>query len=306
MLPFVVASMQGLVEDVAAAVIACGFFGGPLAVYYAWRKHQAYRLYERAIDGDLRRLDDTGFVVLDGTVAASDAGTLTSPVARDDDAVLAAWRIEEYRETGDASAWMPVASGVVSEPFELDDGTGSVRVDVGSHVYDGPGQKTPVGDYPEGVTLDGEAAIRVEFDRFPRQHSVAAGDAPPEPVRSLLDSLPGVDAGEPSTLDLDRYVGSGREDGDRRYYEATVEPGDDVELLGYATARTESRTGRWNPVNLVVGPPPGTNPPGYLHLSTRSDSLGPPSERYRHVGALGIAAFLLALAVGYAAGAPFP
>jgi hypothetical protein len=214
-------------------------------VYYAWRAHPTNAVFERATDRDVRALDDTGFVHLTGTVVATHAETLTSPLAVEEDVVLAAWRVEEYEETGDQSAWMPVASGVIAGTFALADDTGRVAVDPGTHVYDGHSQKTPVGDYPAGVSLHGDANVRVEFDAFPVQHEVELKEDPPAAVAAFLEDTDAVADPVGNPFGLDRYVDLGRPDGDRRYLEATIRPGEDVETRGTPTPGPKTRSGDW-------------------------------------------------------------
>jgi len=60
-------------------------------------------------------------------VARPVADSLTAPFS-DANCVLAQYEVEEYDTSGDNSSWETRAEGVVSVPFEVDDGTGRVLV----------------------------------------------------------------------------------------------------------------------------------------------------------------------------------
>lgn len=130
-------------------------------------------------------------VELDGEAAVYDS-TLTAPVSGAD-ALAYRYRVEEHRWMGRHRAWVPVDHGSDAVAFEVDDGSGPALV------------------APEGARLDLHDANQV---------TVAADEQPPEPVRTLTESVDAVD------------------DGDRvRYRERRLDPGDTAYVLGEAVDR---------------------------------------------------------------------
>lgn len=147
----------------------------------------------------------------------------------DEDCLVAIWRVEEYRDDhdDDGGSWRTVESGTESVPFYLDDGTGWILVE--PH----PDVEYTLGDEP-----------RIDVD---------AGDEPPAPVRRFLE--------REGVAPVARRLGSfltvqiGTKEGDRRYYQRLLQPGEDVYVFG-TVQRDESVEG-----DVVVRRPDGAATP---------------------------------------------
>ncbi|SDX73995.1 hypothetical protein [Halopenitus persicus] len=166
-------------------------------------------------------------VAIDGTVRATrdDAGglrTVTAPLSGDD-CVFAAWRIEEFfgHEVATQDGWTDHASGYDAEAFELADGSGTIAVDVSGDWefletefdlagLDSPHRTVSIDEDVPAEIRDFEAAVGAE-DRTPAAIDVPTSDAGPK-------------------------------QGDRRYYEATIDAGDDLFVSGVASER-DAETG---------------------------------------------------------------
>lgn len=153
----------------------------------------------------------------------------------DDECVLATWKIEEWDEAGKSSSWDTVGDGVEAVPFSVDDGTGRLRVEADeSATYELEGMEEP--------TL--EVGVE-ETEPAPVTRFLGREDTPGAPVESVL-----------SGLDV------GKKHGDRRYYQALVEPGEEVYVFGTARARDEPAP--TNASNLVIRDAPDDEEPMYM------------------------------------------
>jgi hypothetical protein len=166
-------------------------------------------------------------VAIDGTVQATrdDAGglrTITAPLGGDD-CVFAAWRVEEFfgHELGTQGGWTEQASGYDAEVFELTDGSGTIAVDVS-------------GDWD---FLDTE--FDLEGLDSPQRAVSIDEDIPPE-IREF-EAAVGIEERTPAVIDVPTSD-AGPKQGDRRYYEATIAPGDEIFVSGVASER-DTETG---------------------------------------------------------------
>lgn len=141
--------------------------------------------------------------------------TLTAPLSGEE-CVFLAWRVEEFfgHELATSDGWTEQASGYDTELFELADGGDTIAVDVS-------------GDWE---------LLKTEFDlaglESPRQTVSIDEDLPPEIQE--FETATGVEDRTPAVIDVPTSE-SGPKQGDRRYYEATIAPGDAVFVSGVAT-----------------------------------------------------------------------
>jgi hypothetical protein len=211
-----------------------------------WHRYRLYRLVRGTPTTSLEDLTAEGLVELTGEVVGD--GDRTTPPVGDEECVLAAWMVEEYQETARSGTYRTVAVGLESVPFRLDDGTGEVVVDFGTHADD----DTTVRSMADEVPTDGLATgdVVCEFESFGPVTTVEADEEPPASVREFRESTGAV------PTDLARgdagMVASGQV-GDRRYSQALVRPGDKVYLLGYATSDDETA---FEGPTWTVGRPP--------------------------------------------------
>lgn len=259
---------------------------------YGWRQRRHRALVTETPTTAVRDLDEEGLVELEGEVAAAE--TFESPIGGDE-AVLSAWEVEEWDERGESEMWETRATGVYATPFALDDGTGEVRVEVGDHVEgeDDGGFDVQVGALDvdrllsTGVSVDD---VFCSFERFPVATSVPPDAEPPERVAEFVRGEAGVST---QTDSITNVLDLGNAHGERRYYEATVEPGQEIYLLGEAQAVPDA-TYPLGPDDVVVRPPAGD---GSLIVSDRSEEALV-SELGQYRWAVGAAAVLGAVGVG--------
>lgn len=179
-------------------------------------------------------------VKLSGTAEAG--STFESPVQRRE-CLLAAWRIDRYSESVDR--WDTLATGAHAVPFALDDGSGPVTVDLRERGGDG---RARVADDDDEVTDLVDDDVRQVFEGLERvtQH-------PPDEIPDHLYDLTrqaGVDP--PSERALSTFDLVTQHD-ERRYYEAVVEPGDELFVLG--TARPDPDASHPHGGDVAVRPP---------------------------------------------------
>lgn len=255
------------------------------AAVYGRRQHRKRALVAGTETTPVREIREEGRVELKGTVRAEDP--VDSPIAGEQ-SVLSAWEVEEWDEGGNSEMWETLASGVYATPFAVDDGTGRVRVDVGDHVSDasaGTGiDEVQVGPVDvdrflsDGVSVDG---VLAPLDGFGVETSVPPDVDPPERIAAFVRGEASVDTQSDSITNV---IDFGNAHGERRYYEGTLGPGDDVYVLGHARA-TEDATHPLKPEDVVVEPTDGDQ----FIVSDRSesellDSFG--RYRYAYAGAV--------------------
>jgi len=162
---------------------------------------------------------EPGPVEVKGTVHGTDEATLQQSPIDGTDALAVHVEVKEMHSDGNGPGnWQTVFEEQTAEPMFVDDGTGEVLVDL-----------------PEdgGLNLD-----QTEW-------KVEAGDEPPEEIRSYVENEPALDL--PDGIDIGP-LSTGEP---RRYLEGTLEPGEDVYLLG--TAR-ETDAG-WDNREFVIDEP---------------------------------------------------
>lgn len=286
-------ALTSLAETVTTILTGLGallLVGGLFGVATGARRRLQSRAVEatpraevRALDGDGASTDGDRVHVRGEVVPATGAGAepFSSPVAGDPDCVLAAWQVRERPDTDAAGGWDMAGWGVESVPFYVDDGTGRVLVDPGTRETGnlsgdvvGSNQLVP----RAGVAVD---RVVCEFDSFDRKLETDYGEDPPERLARFLDDSDAVNVGSTAPLS---------DEAQRRYSEGVLSPGDEVSVLGRATAD------RADPdATLAVEPDDGTT----MRVSTRplEEASGGSAALWTGlvVGALG--AVLLAVGV---------
>lgn len=154
-----------------------------------------------------------------------DHGTVTAPFS-DEECLVAEWEIEEYEVSTDSEGdedgrWSTKASGVEHVPFHLDDGTGKLLVRPDDDVV---------------YEIDEDAEERIEIG--------VKSDAP-DHIRSF-EKAQGV--GKPHHSH-DRHMGHW--EGDRRYYQHLLQPGEETYAFGVVQERDGERSAK-NEENLVL------------------------------------------------------
>ncbi|MDS0295912.1 hypothetical protein [Halogeometricum luteum] len=286
--------MSTLLLAVGAVLLVVAAFAG----VYGRRQHRRSALVGDTETTDVRDIKSEGLVELKGTVRASDP--FDAPITGAQ-SVLSAWEVEEWDERGGSDMWETRATGVYATPFELDDGTGRVRVDVGDHVNDAS-SGTGIHDIQvgavdvdrllsTGVTADN---VLAPLDGFSVETSVPPDSEPPERIAEFVRGEAGLST---QTDSITNVLDVGNEHGERRYYEGTLGPGDEIYLLGRSRA-VENATRPLKPEDVVVTPPDD----GQFIISDKSeaelaDSFG--QYRYAYLGAAVAAVVgVAALAVG--------
>jgi hypothetical protein len=268
------------------------------AAVYGRRQHRRSALIKDTETSNVRDIKKEGTVELKGTVRGDNL--FTSPI-KGDESVLSAWEVEEWDETGDSGMWKTCATGIYSTPFELDDGTGRVYVDVGDYVNDastGTGiddiQVGPIDVdrfLSNGVTVDNVLAA---LKRFSVEISIPPDTEPPERIAEFVQGEAGVGA---QTGSITNVLDFGNKHGERRYYEGTLSPGDDIYLLGQARA-AENATHPLKPEDVVVTASDNNQ---FVISDKSEDELTESFSQYKYAYAGAIAAAaasIAALAIG--------
>jgi len=176
---------------------------------------------------------EPGPVEVKGTVHGTDDATLQQSPIDGTEALAAHVEVKELHSDGNGPGnWQTIFEDQTAEPIFIDDGTGEVLVDL-----------------PEDGGLDLEQS----------EWKVEAGDDPPEEIRTYVENEPALDL--PDGVDIGPLSTGER----RRYLEGTLEPGEDVYLLG--TAR-ETEAG-WDIREYVIDEP---TPNGDFILSDKSEA----------------------------------
>lgn len=146
---------------------------------------------------------------IDGDDSESGVSTLSAPITGRE-CLLASWEIKEfYGLEWRNGRWVTVDKDVEAIPFEVQEGGSSLRVE------------------PDETIAKDTFSLDLK-DRHETVLSHRGDEQPPERVAQLLDERDVREPNVSSTL-------SGNSEwvqGDRRYYEPLVEPGDDIFLLG--------------------------------------------------------------------------
>lgn len=228
--------------------------GGLYFVRFGFTRRKRLVLIEDTPTEEIRSLS-AGFSEITGRAEPFD-GTLDAPFTGDD-CLVRTWMIEEWEETDDSSSWRTIAEDVAAVPFVVDDGTGRVRVDPPDTdaVHDPSISPTEVFDMIRRNSADSDAVYDVDGIEEPVVEN-AVDEATPDAVEQFVTDRDDVTYAAEGVLD---GLDAGRQEGDRRYYQALVQPGEDVYVLGTAVPR-EGAGGPDNPENLSVTHRDGIDP----------------------------------------------
>jgi hypothetical protein len=152
-----------------------------------------------------------------GSALAADGDPFVAPFS-DDDCVVADYEVEQYHEDDDGGSWHTVASGVVHEPFYVDDGTGRVLV---------------------------EPHDEANFDLDPADRETVRVDSDqrgPDAVQRFVERM-----------DSMRYpADAAGSENDRRYHQNLIRDKESVYVFGTAQPRDGDRSGGKYPERLVI------------------------------------------------------
>lgn len=180
------------------------FFGvGLFLIYDGFRTWQQMRLMQDTPTEKVRSAA-VGRTELTGT-----GRPMGAPIDRpftEGDCLVATYKIEEWDDDDDGGNWDTVESGALVAPFELDDGTGSIRVE------------------PEEDATYEIAGYRTRI-------RVGANETEPENIQQFLREQTNQDV--PTAGGLTGFIFGEK----RRYTEQVIPPGETLYLLGGATPR---------------------------------------------------------------------
>lgn len=217
-------------------VVAIFFAVGLYLIYNGFQKWQRKRLMQDTPTEKVRSAA-VGRTELSGTAKPIEGiGTLKQPFT-DGECLVATYTVEEWEEDHDDDGpdghWNTIKSGTIYNPFELDDGTGSIRVE------------------PEA-----DATYEIS-EQFRTRFRVGAGRTPPDEVVAFFQRefdddedegfLGGLLGGGPGARGSDR----------RRYTQEVIPPGESLYLLGGAEPRAGASGS--NADQLVLGRDSGSD-----------------------------------------------
>ena len=188
---------------------------GAWLLYRGLTLRRQRKLMENTPTTDVWHLD-LGPAEINGTARPVEGETLRAPFT-DEPCLAAEWEIEEWDESGKHSSWHTEGRGTVSvSAFAVEDETGSILV------------------RPDGATFDIDELAEDTIE-------VGGPDDPPQPIREFLssDATPGT-----SDRPLVESLDWGKQEGDRRYHQHLLKPGEEVYVYGTVHPR-----GDWGPPN---------------------------------------------------------
>lgn len=258
--------LASLVTDAIHVVILLFGVGFVWQAVSLFRHRRTLSNLESSATGSVR----DGLVVVEGTVRGPLEDELTSPI-RGERGVLAKWLVEEYagHEVARGGGWTEFGSGYESVPFVVDDGSGPVVVEV-----------------------SGEEALRkleLDFEGFDDDPAleVDVDERPPNRIRRFLETHDVRDRQSETSVPTSE---DGDEQGDRRYYERVLDPGDEVYVVGVASQRADTETTATATIS-----PPSSGESGTFYLSDRGRS----GVLQRRLGRVAVMAGVGALVVWY-------
>ena len=202
---------------------------------------------------------EPGPVEVKGTVHGTDDATLQQSPIDGTEALAVHIEVKELHSDGNGPGnWQTVFEDQRAEPMFIDDGASEVLVDV-----------------PKDGGLNLEQS----------EWKVEAGDDPPEEIRTYVENEPALDL--PDGVDIGPLSTGER----RRYLEGTLEPGEDVYLLGSAR---ETEAG-WDNREYVIDEQTSD---GDFILSDKSEAAL--IEEGRSSGVVFLAAGALMIVIGVA------
>lgn len=247
--------------------------------YSGWRPYWGLSRSSFTVTG---MVSDGDTAAVEGTVREAVDGTFESPIGQSEGTVAAVWRVDQFNGRGEGR-WQTAARGVRSVPFVVDDGSGPVQVAFPDY-EDAP---TLMGSWRPAVT-DGVAVgnLVCEFEELPGVGKVTLDGETPIHVREFVAETDPLD---PKPEPMFQLFGVGNTFGDRRYYEETIQVGDDVCVMG-AVSRDHSG-----------GPGEITEPQSGHAILSEQDYEDLAGGKLRHGVAIGLGTCLFVAGVALAA-----
>lgn len=211
-LPALVALQSDSSDDTLGLIV---FFGvGLFLVYNGFQKWKRKRLIQDTPTEKVRSAA-VGRTELSGTGNPIEGiGTIERPFT-DGECLVATYRVEEWEEDNDPDDngrdghWETIDSGTLFNPFELDDGTGTIRVE-------------PESDATYEISSEHRSKFRVGGGRTPPDEIVDFFERRNTDAADGL--LGGILSGGPGVRGTNR----------RRYIQEVIPPGEELYLLGGA------------------------------------------------------------------------
>lgn len=221
---------------------------GVLSFYQGWNQRRLASLIDETPRRNIAEARSSGTIRVRGEILPqTEHDTFTSPIKGDENCVLSAWEIKEMYDTPKTKSWERAAWGVHAVPFYLSDGTEKILVDVDDEVT---GNET--GDVftpetlltSEGVSIEG---LRCEFETFDVHVETGYDESPPRQVSEFVENSDGISV-DPMATDLGDYV---VDTSKRKYLEQTLQPGDQLSIVGSVVPRRGSTESAAHPRDLV-------------------------------------------------------
>lgn len=197
---------------------------------YAFDRRRQANLVEETPTEDVESVS-MGQSEIKGTAKPTDEGTITAPFT-DEECLVAAWEVEEFvvhkdNDGGDTRRWSTQGAGLESVPFHVDDGTGRALI-----------RPSTKAEYD--LDTDAEEPI-----------IVPDGGTPPDRVNEFLEreDWEGIHVESGSWATRSGSNGD-HDEGDRRFTQHLIRPGDDTYVFGVAQPREGVRSSE-NPENVV-------------------------------------------------------
>lgn len=260
--PLVVDLLGSVFRELALWIGVLFLLASVLSVYQGWNQRKLSSLVDETPRSDITEVRSPGTVRIRGEIMPqSEHDPFTSPIKGDEHCVLSAWEIKEMYDTPKTKSWERSAWGVNAVPFYVSDGTEKLLVDIDDEVV---GNETNDVFTPEtlltseGVSMEG---LRCEFESFEVHAETEYEESPPRRVEEFVRTTDGIST-DPMASDFGLVVDASK----RKYLEQTLQPGDEISVIGSATPRRETVASTAHPDDLVLTQ---TAEPA-LHLSERS------------------------------------
>ena len=258
----VIGGMSSLLREIVLWGDVLFILASVLSIYRGRKQRELSSVVDETPRSDITKVRSPGLVRVRGQIVPHAVQhTFTSPIKGDEDCVLSAWEIKEMYDTPKTDSWERAAWGVQASPFCVDDGTEKIRIEIDDQIV---GNETS--DFftpetllaPKGVSTEG---LRCEFESFEVHVEIEYGESPPRRVAEFLETTDGISSDSMAT-----DLGVGVDASKREYLEQTLQPGDEVSVLGHATPRREAIESTAHPCDLVLT----QTEEATLHLSERS------------------------------------
>ena len=218
-------------------VSAIIFYGG-------WGQRQRSMRVDDTPLSDIGDIRSAGDVHIRGKIVPyADHDTFVSPIRGDERCVLSAWEIEEKYAKWEKSAW-----GIHAVPFYVTDGREKLLVDIADEVVSSETGEvfTPESTFvSRGVSIEG---IQCEFEEFNVHVETDTDESPPRRVAEFVENTEGI-----SLKYMAGTLGEAvADESERKYLEQTLQPGDEISLIGHAAPRRDDPRSAMHPEEFVV------------------------------------------------------